>query len=129
MKVSELTGSQLDYWVARAEGEGKPYMARVKEDHPSRTAGCLLIGKYALSEVPRHCDAILSRRYSTRWDHGGPLIEREVISIQKDVEDYSEPEEPWYAECGVFWDLGATPLIAAMRAYVKYKFGDEVADL
>jgi hypothetical protein len=65
-----------------------------------------------------------TRRYSTDWAQGGPIIEREHISAA-------------YAYWGEWeaWDdktmpppkyRGPTPLIAAMRCYVASKLGDEV---
>ena len=58
---------------------------------------------------------------STRWEHGGPIIEREGISIvlmgaaNRPLDDY------WAAECGDSRGVGRTPLIAAMRAFVASK--------
>ncbi len=67
-----------------------------------------------------------TNRYSTDWSHGGPIIEREGISVDRmggawtaDISDsvggYIEHTES-----------GPTPLIAAMRCYVASKLGDEV---
>jgi hypothetical protein len=56
----------------------------------------------------------------TNWAQGGPIIEREMISIEWTGED-------WMAY--IFHDeecFGPTPLIAAMRCYVASKLGDEV---
>lgn len=68
-------------------------------------------------------------RPSTTWDHGGPLIERERISVLAQVTTYSgiavnRVERTWQAEIegGARFD-GATPLIAAMRAFVASKAG------
>lgn len=75
-----------------------------------------------------------------RWEHGGPIIERERIALQ--YEDPIGGVEVW----GTGWrarvehapvakphhsmqyrdGFGPTPLIAAMRAYVASKFGEEV---
>lgn len=120
MKVSDLKGNELDYWVAKASG----FSAQIV--HDTNDPLCLVddgVLKYGDGEP-----FIYPFNPSTRWDMAGPIIEREKISVQHDVEDYSEPDEPWYAECGVFWDLGPTPLIAAMRSFVKSKFGNEVPD-
>jgi hypothetical protein len=72
--------------------------------------------------------------YSTDWSQGGPIIEREGISIVRDEGDLC-----WQAVidchsgsmfgsnlCGSFWHEGPTPLIAAMRCFVASKLGDEV---
>jgi hypothetical protein len=65
--------------------------------------------------------------YSTDWALGGPIIERERISIE-DCQDGA----------GLYWEAtrieppavsearGPTPLIAAMRCYVASVFGEEV---
>jgi len=64
--------------------------------------------------------------YCGKWEHGGPIIEREKISVDcmglawtADISDsvggYIEHTES-----------GPTPLIAAMRCYVASKLGDEV---
>jgi len=65
--------------------------------------------------------------YSTRWEFGGPIIEREVITLIHPRWDcwtahkYDErDEEESYTLDGV------TPLIAAMRVYVASKLGDKV---
>ena len=62
--------------------------------------------------------------YSTNWRHGGPIIDREDIQLggygtsrQAEIRNDSKP---WVS----MW--GETSLIAAMRAYVASKLGDEV---
>ena len=61
------------------------------------------------------------------WSQGGPIIERERISVEA-VED--EETENWRAYLDWRTDEalqdGPTPLIAAMRCYVASKLGDEV---
>lgn len=61
--------------------------------------------------------------YSTNWSQGGLIIERERIAIWGDNDLY------WEAECGWAWAKGPTPLVAAMRAYVALKLGEEVEAL
>ena len=69
---------------------------------------------------------------STDWAQGGPIIEREGIAV--DCERSSGRVSGWVACNEVAaddnWDAnvhyGPTPLIAAMRAYVASKLGDEV---
>lgn len=63
--------------------------------------------------------------YSTDWSQGGPIIERESISILC-TDDYE-----WVAGYGTTqWDRGCptspTPLIAAMRCFVASKMGDDI---
>lgn len=86
------------------------------------------------------------RQPSTRWDHGGPIIERERISVEywvligerywgaglKDEDGHELPDlnPAKHAVMASGWcpvmATGTTPLIAAMRAYVASKFGDEI---
>jgi hypothetical protein len=93
MKTSELTGHALDWAVAKCEG-------------------------YRLDLVPEG-----SYAPSTDWSQGGPIIEREKITLRIwDDEDYVHA----YIDTGKDWYEGDTPLIAAMRCYVASKLGDEV---
>lgn len=61
--------------------------------------------------------------YSDDWAQGGPIIEREKISLVQDnilkVWRAHDPKQQ-------FVGRGSTPLIAAMRCYVASKLGDEV---
>jgi hypothetical protein len=57
------------------------------------------------------------------WALGGPIIERERITL------IWARDNGWLAKLNYFpfrEELGPTPLIAAMRAYVASKLGDEV---
>ena len=57
----------------------------------------------------------------TTWSQGGPIIEREKISVVEGMDD------EWQAGKRPFkFYYGPTPLIAAMRCYVASKLGDEV---
>jgi len=74
--------------------------------------------------------------YSTDWAQGGPIIERECITVsalyaQKNPPspEYAHGEWGAYIPCGFNSEAagrGPTPLIAAMRCYVASKMGDEV---
>jgi hypothetical protein len=124
-KVSELTGALLDAAVAKAEGWGQiPGGAWGVQKWVPGLAG----EQIDVSEIHRG-----PLPWSTSWQHGGPIIERERIDIA-----YwgRKTAEPWRAGCEIAADsdvwmgdlamAGATPLIAAMRAYVTSRFGDEV---
>jgi hypothetical protein len=106
MKTSELTGMALDWAVAKCEGE--EYRDRLEWDG---------IGQ----EYPAH-------KYSTDWAQGGPIIEREKISVGNQEHIKGQPNHSnWYAtERKDAHGFGQTPLIAAMRCYVASKIGDEV---
>ena len=91
VKVVEATERQLDWLVARIEGD----------------------------ELPKSGGKGLE--YSTDWACGGPILEREGISIYRMTSDWSAAYNP----SGATQD-GPTPLIAAMRCYVSNRLGNEV---
>ena len=99
MNTNELTGPALDWAVAKAEG---------KNVDPWHGA---LMGW------------LKDHRYSTNWLHGGPIIEREGISIGKADDPNWWAFKGWKAEDGM---PGPTPLIAAMRCYVASRLGDTI---
>lgn len=114
MKVSELEGAWLDYFVAKAEGHEWRCSWMLEKDGMQswQNYECAWGNPTPL--------------YSTQWSEGGRIIERERPAI--------EPcwgEKGWYvrskhAPCDGDQFYGDTLLIAAMRAYVASKFGDEV---
>jgi hypothetical protein len=114
IRVSELSGDALDWAVAKCEG---------KKPIPEQ-----------MYRVPQ---------YSTLWEHGGPIIEREGISLRPIVKEGHSlhgqclaaidhgntggmvqwvKRETWHSH---YWQ-GPTPLIAAMRCYVASKLGESV---
>jgi hypothetical protein len=104
-KTSELTGALLDAAVAKAEGY-------IDLDSTWWETAQGRIGK-------------IDYQPSDDWEHGGPIIERERISIV-----YSGEYCAWQWTAGASLKpeggCGETPLIAAMRAYVAHKLGEEV---
>lgn len=111
MKVSELIGKQLDYWVAKSE-----IAHWDKQTKASYTENW--ISGYLSTHAP-----------STNWLDGGRIIEREAIALCK----IEMPETVWLADITresreLARAGGETPLEAAMRCYVESKFGNEVPD-
>lgn len=103
MKASELTGALLDFWVAKAEGGTFNF-------NGEKVTGWAFGEPYQFSP-------------STNWAQGGPILERELFDLEWDADGY------WCAHMPNSWTFrGETMLIAAMRAYVASKFGDEVPD-
>ena len=109
IKTSELTGAALDWAVAKCEGA-------TDEWHSYKPffwhgVACICMGGHDVDYTP-----------STDWAQGGPIIEREGITIwafddvacRAQLDTATDPLE------------GPTPLIAAMRCYVASKLGDEV---
>lgn len=110
MKVANLSGAALDWAVAKCEGI---YFT--------------VQGNGELKAVYREYYPHLWENYSptTDWSQGGPIIEREGISILP-LEDGG-----WTAATGELYveddnPRNPTPLIAAMRCYVASKLGDDV---
>lgn len=123
-KTAELEGALLDAAVAKAAGitllaTGSSYQ------HPAK--GWTYDGKGEPAPWSP----------STMWAIGGPIIYREGIATGR--YEYETPAgQRWHAGHGDDVDGGAyfssldlrytgpTPLIAAMRAYVASKLGEEV---
>ena len=102
-KTSELTGAALDWAVAKCEdtitADGYFLVNQMRRPHPAF--------------------------YSTDWAQGGPIIEREEISVNWNNgqwEAHTTDKEDKYMQI----EYGPTPLIAAMRCYVASQLGDTV---
>jgi hypothetical protein len=115
IKTAELTGAALDWAVATCEG-------------PNSVASCY----YDENDLPVCRDEAPHMEWqpSTNWAQGGPIIEREGVSMRFCEKD---ARGAWYAVIGKnrflspdFEGSGTTPLIAAMRCYVASKLGDAV---
>lgn len=130
MKVSDLKGAQLDYWVAKAEGATA---VRIIADEK---------GSFALAEFTSYEGTKFTGPYfpSTEWSDGGPIIERERIIIgsrQRMADSGRWAHLHWtgraYHASNEYNDYAPgiaadTALTAAMRAYVASTFGEEVPD-
>ena len=118
MKTSELTGAALDWAVAKCEGGTGFWYDSIA------TYWITIDGK----------DRALSKGWaksyqpSTDWAHGGPIIEREELTLSYSPYDhvFYGRTRPWCAEKTGRTEYGPTPLIAAMRCYVASKLGDDV---
>jgi hypothetical protein len=109
MRVGELTGAKLDYWVAKAEGADKIT--------PSDLTKRIRIGERYGIYSP-----------STDWSQGGPIIQNNFIELAWNG-DPSECKASWMHNNGVYsWQFGPDALTAAMRCYVAARFGEEVDD-
>lgn len=130
-KVSELDGALLDAAVAKACG--LPW--RIVWDR------CIVeatVPKY--SEPPATFgqpggQMIVEKSFtpSSAWSQGGPIIDREQITLVS-PDRLGPPHTDWRAETMAVLtpppyasgQSGPAPLIAAMRAYVVSRFGAEV---
>lgn len=114
VKVSELTCAALDWAVARCE----PNMLDLYYSDDNEPL--------ILEEAPDYHQVW---EPSTNWSQGGPIIEREGISLCY-AEDNPKGME-WFAYTTIQSPdddviFAATPLVAAMRCYVAFKLGDTV---
>jgi hypothetical protein len=124
MKVSELEGAELDAWVAKAHGMVAMERPISKGKPLTKFWGYeMRDGVHAGSRV-----AVATFKPSTDWSWGGPIIERERIRLH-----HRSAEIPWASQIFVnensvmpIYGYGDTPLVAAMRAYVASKYGEEV---
>ena len=109
IKVAEATERQLDWLVAYAQGRTPTLNMN---SHGRVWHGWWLATGGEYERMPN---------YSNDWAHGGPIIEREVISVYRMTSDWSAAYNP----SGAAQD-GPTPLIAAMRCYCCAKLGEFV---
>ena len=122
-KTCKLTGVVLDWAVAKCEGldlfesEGWVYLFESEGWDYYQENG---------KRVPY--------RPSTKWEQGGPIIEREGIEVLCNLtlaqaKAFKQANPDWFAcrkqrRSDHFHSL--TPLIAAMRCYVTSKLGTEI---
>jgi hypothetical protein len=106
-KTAELGGDALDYLVHCAHRDEPPCMSPAEW-------------------VASNDDGF---NPSKNWAQGGPIIERNRIGVVDRVSCWVAGMIVTSAQCpsgkAPFAD-GPTALVAAMRCYVQFKFGDEV---
>jgi hypothetical protein len=120
MKTQDLTGAALDWAVAKCEGHK------------------VNVGFRNLTYTPKGKRTLYNYAPSTNWAQGGPIIEREIFKVFRNVGGkwtaQLKRRIPYYsptydADIGtdeIVSVAGETALIAAMRCYVRSKLGDEV---
>ena len=105
VKTADLIDIALDWAVAQCEGKTHGYRHQLVDD----------------------CRHYVPYSPSTDWSQGGPVIEREKISVELKPHGYWMASfQNNYADEKEFLSLGSTPLIAAMRCFVASRLGDEV---
>ena len=127
IKTQDLTDAALDWAVAKCEGipaeelyiqkwgyRLPPSIYRRNRDEDGNLDGSYTTGPDLL--------------FSRKWEAGGPIIDRMVREGLRLMGYKSLPTDPTscQAQIGNIVTGGQTPLIAAMRAYVASKLGDEV---
>jgi len=130
LKTSELQGPALDWAVAKCEG----YVVEFRYSH-HRNQSWVVCDMNQDCRPSDNCDEGRWQMFvpSNVWQDGGPIIEREAISVAADTAGVFDPFV-WFASVDdILVDAdeaigvrGPTPLIAAMRCFVACKLGDEV---
>jgi len=100
MKTNELTGVALDWAVAKCEDEEVTMVKGQLET----------------------CWTENGWKPSTDWAQGGPIIEREGMTLSCGLNKSYAMKSVGY----LVHEYGDTPLIAAMRCYVASQLGAEV---
>ena len=112
IKVAKATKLQLDWLVAYAQGRTPTLNMN---SHGRVWHGWWLATGGEYERMPN---------YSNDWAHGGPILERERITIRQwtgmPIIHAYMPHD------GAPWGAGPTPLVAAMRCYVASKLGSEI---
>ncbi|SIT43709.1 conserved hypothetical protein [Paraburkholderia piptadeniae] len=127
MKVSELSGSLLDYWVAKAE-------CTLPEDkrHPVADVAIFRMQRDGKTWSQMRLHPNFHFAPSEHWDQGGLIIERESIGLHVDGGEWVALKDydvwPTGAVTARYVETASEPLVAAMRVYVASKFGDDVPD-
>ena len=119
VKTSELTGSALDWAVAKCEGH----------DVAIRYTGEVYLVDRPWADRQR-VKWLAPFKPSSAWAQGGPIIEREGLELSGFSAKWKS-RTYWSTSVSGgpkrYWDMtGSTPLIAAMRCYVASKLGDEI---
>lgn len=107
VKVSEASGSALDYMVAKCEGWPLTWDENTEDFFLGLWAPLCFLKEYTPS---------------TNWQQGGPIIEREKIGTRPNGDGWVA----LHINPRVKAMTGSTPLIAAMRCYCCSKLGDIV---
>lgn len=102
INISQAEGPVLDWLVAKANGDSEDALESYVDGLRCQGEG----------------------DYSTDWSQGGPIIEREGISVMRVFKDWPHP---WCADHDESYFVNApTPLIAAMRCFCASKLGETV---
>lgn len=113
IKTIELSGAALDWAVAKAEGKAP------KIQRTSFQSAFIYRVYLGWSYAHHSSGSIVEYRPTIDWSIGGPMIEREGISVRQVLSRF------WCADIqnGDCECDGHTPLVAAMRCFVMSKLG------
>lgn len=120
VKTSELIGAALDWSVAQAAEQ------EIHHEYVDDEQRKMLILKW--QDYSRNEDFHQQKEWSpsTDWSQGGPLIEKYRVGFSVYSDQYSETHFASIGYPAQGSGSGQTHLVAAMRAIVAAKLGDEV---
>ena len=82
---------------------------------------------WAVNHAERLTGIFAPVNYCGKWEHGGPIIEREKLFVKPTInKGWRSYQRDPFGNGICHSQYGPTPLIAAMRCYVASKLGDEV---
>jgi hypothetical protein len=114
--TAELIGPALDWAVAQCEGRDVTAWRCPEHDaYYVVSTDCFRSTNYCYGQDEVYYPSV-------DWSEGGPIIEREEISLTT----CGNGQRGWAAKGAHNYSYGPTPLIAAMRCYVASKLGPEV---
>lgn len=108
--VKDLQGAALDYAVAVCEGDASQGLTA----GGTKLAALIDVGGVWCKFEP-----------STNWAQGGPIIEREGITVSKTRHGFWESHLRTY-DSKEAYQFDNSPLIAGMRCYIASKVGETI---
>lgn len=129
IRVADLTGAQLDYWTALAQG-ALPEQLEIRQVQRSDNFHCVSCAPNA----PSGLGMVRVADYSTNWNLAGALLEQHRIDIVSLIDPVRYQVEILVLPTDYsawFWVVveGPTPQVAICRAVVRAAFGEEVEEV
>lgn len=120
-RTSTLWGAALDWAVATCNA------LPIKQDPMGFNTGSQA-GFWVWDESPNPTYQLIGVDYSpsNKWEQAGPLMVRDDIYPSRYHGCAASNPDKYQAGTGAAWCRGDTPLVAAMRAIVLAKMGDEI---
>lgn len=114
IRTADLSGAQLDYHTARAQGVPAE---RLEIRRVPRTDTLICVGREA------HTNHLRVQSYSTDWCLAGALLEQHKVFLNHSADWFASPTGSEVSARGL------TPQVAICRAVVRAAFGEEVEEV
>jgi len=122
IRTADLTGAQLDYHTARAQGIPAERL-KIRRVPRTDTLICVDLAHpvgFTSSRVER-------LDYSDDWNLAGALLEQHNIELEVNTDTKRWQALYWRGRS--MYSYGPTPQVAICRAVVRAAFGDEVEEV